>query len=248
MANIISALVAGRTNREGLIQKMPFFRCLQLKLNEMMEEKKRGKEDIGNLPQVKMDNMLIRQRSYSQTDYKLPDYSRNLQRCHTPASKENYNTFKNSTTPSINSVPNLRKTTPAYGAALTTSPNDMIVVDKPLLNPRQGIFVKLMQISNPDASPDHLSVDEEEFSYLVQLRRRIAREFQDMSVGKKVPYSEGLEGTVERPCRQSSRATTQKLAKRMFPMLLENEQRNDASAHPMSAGASDTRQVRLPNF
>ena len=41
---------------------------------------------------------------------------------------------------------------------------------------RSGIFFKLMQVTQPNVDKEDLAIDQEEFNYLCQLRRRIARQ------------------------------------------------------------------------
>ena len=245
LAKLIQSQLASRITSEGLLRRLPFFRCLQLKLSDLTEVKQKGKEeDAANLPEVNMDNMLIRQRSYSQMDYRLPEprsRSPRRQRCHT-----SMDTFplRPASLPTPTFTPQVRPDLAAQGIAqVDAAGNDVIVVDRPLLNPREGIFVKLMQITNPDTTADHLLIDDEEFHYLSQLRRRIAKEFQDFSMAKKAPFSDGLEGTIERPCRKGSKATTRSLAKRIFPTLLSKPR---AAGH--SAGSLGRRGVRLPQY
>ena len=47
------------------------------------------------------------------------------------------------------------------------------------LPPRAGIFFKLMQVTQPNVEKADLAIDEEEFNYLCQLRRRIARQLNE---------------------------------------------------------------------
>ena len=46
-------------------------------------------------------------------------------------------------------------------------------------NPREGIFLKLMQVSNPMLDRRYLEMEDDEYQYLLQLRRRLAKQMQD---------------------------------------------------------------------
>lgn len=43
-------------------------------------------------------------------------------------------------------------------------------------HPRDGIFFKVLQVSNPNIDKENLAIDEEEFNYLCQIKRRITKE------------------------------------------------------------------------
>ena len=76
-------------------------------------------------------------------------------------------------------------------------------INDPLRRKRDGIFVKLTQISNP-GSRKALSVDAEEFTYLTQLKRRIGRNLDDYNPYKHLDTT-GMEENalgVSRPCRK----------------------------------------------
>ena len=238
LAHLIQSQVASRLTKESLQRRLPFFHCLQLKLADCKEMKKKDKqEEAENLPQVNMDNMLIRQRSYSHMEHRLPKPSSRSAHRHRNHSSMDMFPLRPVPLPNPNLTAQGLPDLAAQGVAqVDAAGNDVIVVKRPLLNPREGIFVKLMQINNPDTTADQLLIDDEEFRYLSQLRRRIAKEFQDFSMAKKAPFSEGLEGTIERPCRKGCKATTKALAKRMFPMLLSK---------PRGAGSMERRGVRI---
>ena len=44
------------------------------------------------------------------------------------------------------------------------------------VNPRHGIFFKVIQVSNPNIDKNLLAIEEEEFNYLCQVKRRIAKQ------------------------------------------------------------------------
>lgn len=47
------------------------------------------------------------------------------------------------------------------------------------LTARHGIFFKMLQVSNPHIDKRHLAIEEEEYTYLCQLRRRIAKNLNE---------------------------------------------------------------------
>ena len=108
---------------------------------------------------------------------------------------------------------------------------------------RDGIFVKLTQISNP-GSRKVLSVDDDEFTYLTQLKRRIGRTLNDYN-----PYTHldttgvDTEGQgVARLCRKGQpRKRTSTL-----PALKGSRAKNGVS----QSAAAKNRGVlfKLPNF
>ena len=241
MFRTVALQLTGRTSREGLLKRAPFFRCLILKLQEVNGERSRPKEEeASNLPHVNNDNVLTRQRSYSEMGHRSPEVLRRSVR--TQAALPDSAMFKSPQMPSMNPSHFTPITVSAPNGRQDSSKSDITFVERPLSNPREGIFVKLMHMSNPEVTPSHLAIDEEEFEYLSQLRRRIAKEFQDFSLGDKTPYSESRQGTIQRPCRSGSQATTRKIAKKMFPMLLNNRTAGVSSNIPNQNG------VRLPQF
>ena len=77
-------------------------------------------------------------------------------------------------------------------------------------NVRDGIFSKLMQLSNPGVERRHLQIGEEEYQYLIQLRRRMAKQLKDFYPYKssETILANGAEGGRSPRSRTSMRGTT----------------------------------------
>ena len=73
-------------------------------------------------------------------------------------------------------------------------------------NPRNGIFIKLLQISNPMVRRSHLDVDDDEYSYLLQLKRRMAKKIEDFYPTHSIPTQDGSDGHSQRA--QTARNTS----------------------------------------
>ncbi len=101
--------------------------------------------------------------------------------------------------------------------------------------PREGIFIKLMQISDPDFARIQTDIDEEELTYLLQLKKRVAREFENFNPFITLDFMmEQAGGSFTRPCGRTRKRNSHSSpsARGMFPAVRGNNNEYRPSIAP----------------
>ena len=218
MRHLVTEQLLARMSRPYITREIPFFRCIVSQLSNIT---------ANNLPEMNnglgvvransdlagtnwREKSVISTRSFPSTSLKRPSHyaqGNNLEQ--------------------------------GIGASLASRPRDTArlrfgrsaeqlptgCMNSACRNPREGIFVKLMHVSSPEQSACSLHIDPEEYTYLLQLRRRLAKNMDefyprapssqkpnraDQRLPKLGEHSRELKNSVGNPTALATAAATSK--------------------------------------
>jgi len=175
MRRHVTEQLSARTSRPHLARQLPLFRCVIEQLNQLttnrLPKTSLGRDDVSVQSGVSTANWRTKSVISSTRSFPLMSVKRSGdQRRGTDASAQH----------GSNGMFNVR---PREATRLRFSHT---LDQRPLgrrsaggRNPRTGIFVKLLAVSNPEQTAWPLHIDNEEYTYLLQLKRRLAKQMGD---------------------------------------------------------------------
>ena len=201
MTRQLAINITKRMSRPNLVQHVPLLRFLVLKIQELNGErrmKKKLKDEDFSLPYFDFSDSSSFSRAKSvksNRTFPLMSHQSPRMRGHEPIIMPQLPQAANQTLQFVSQsyIPNLEN--PALNSGPSVIFSDVVnstEEEQQPPNARDGIFVKLMQLSNPGIERKHMNVSQEEYNYLVQLRKRMAKQMKDF-----YPYksSEQILGT-----------------------------------------------------
>lgn len=195
MRHIVTEQLSARTSRPHLTRQLPLFGCIIAQLNQVTNRPPKtniGRDDGSVISGLSRTNW--RAKSVLSTrSFPLAALKRQSDHWNTTDVSGGQGGFS-----ARSSTKRPRDTTSfRYNHMVDRRPTGRTSASN--RNPRAGIFVKLLQVSNPEQVVWPLHVDQEEYTYLLQLKRRLAKQMDDFF--PHVPLSLGSreQSKVEQP-------------------------------------------------
>ena len=192
MAKALAMLMQSRSRRDNLVTKVPLLKCIIWKLQETggKIKRKREKEEesplivlpdaVGNSSPARpishgssrsVPNMRKGSANYSVSSFRSAQLPVLRDKAtFTRSSAHGGNNFLGGSG-LVYSMPNLKRNEDRAQTGYT--------VERHSLSKGDGIFMKLLQIGNPNLNRKHLDIDDDELEYLISLRRRMARKLEE---------------------------------------------------------------------
>ena len=215
-----------RRAHEGVIHKVPLFKCLLLRAHDIMgisiRQRLREREDP--VLCAEMEAFQKRLIANSAKQIKTTDEEGN----------------KTSTYIEPAFFVRLRNQAfqPTYRPSTPGGRGGPVLIDR---RPKPGILLTLMQITDPEDAKRSLDIEEDELNYLLNLKKRVAREFEEFDpfANLEMLVAEQKGGRFSRPCGRGGRRDTKRP---QLPALPTRARRSSYSSPGRARPTLQTRQ------
>lgn len=268
-----------RTSRPGVTDTVPLLKAMTIKLKELTGElvpkPKTSENDfflptmetmsVGSFPRGKSAKSSVSHFSSRSLPVPLSRVQEN-QELHLPSGPATFRSTLLSTSeeqePSAQNDPSSKSNnnefaenflstlpTPRSDGQMTAA--EGVAQPQAVNQPKEGIFMKLLKVSNPRVERKHLKMDDVEYNYLIQLRRRIAKQWDDISpFGREESMAmhspDKNNHRVVRPCRKGAHGGASNSDSEVLPVL--NGSKNKQKSEKSDKNNNKTVVFKLPRF
>ena len=200
MAKTLAMLMQSRSGRDSLVTKIPLLKCVIWKLQEISGQikrirvKKEEESPLLLLPETVGSSSLSRPKSHTSNRSVLT----------TRGDSESYSvsSFRSAHLPVLSDKATFTRSTALGGGSglVYSMPNlkrndaeRAHTAHRHSFGKGDGIYMKLLQVGNPNLNRKHLDIGDDELEYLISLRRRMARKLEEFHPNSRLDelYGDG---------------------------------------------------------